>query len=368
MSDTPTNGIPYVPENTTDPAAGLNLALDVIDALLSTRVESMALSAPPGSPADGQMWVVKSPGTGAWAGHNNAFARYIATSSSWLFYEAGAQAWLCLNKADGGLYHWGGSAWAQATGLSDAPADGTTYGRNNGAWVPTSTDAVLTVNGISPDSDGNVDVGSGDVQTVNGVGPDSSGDVALAAADIPFDGASSSGLSATNVEDALNELGERPSGGGSTPKIVILRDVKAQNTNGGACTAATWNTRVLNTKVRDDIGTVTLTSNQFTLPAGTYKIRASAPSAQAANNMIRLYNVTDAAATCYGTSEWSNASLTTNSRSFIDDVFTIAASKTFRIDHYTLQNGGGATTCLGIPANAPSVSEIFTIVNLEKIA
>lgn len=192
MSNTPTNGIPYVPENTTDPAAGLNLSIDVIDALLTTRVESMALSAPPGSPADGQMWVVKAPGTGAWAGHNNAFARYRAASTSWQFYEAGAQAWLCLNKADGGLYHWGGSAWAQATGLSDAPTDGTTYGRNNGAWVA-------------------VAAGGGTVDAVNGVSPDSSGDVHLDALHIPFSGSSSSGLSSTNVDAALEELAERNS-------------------------------------------------------------------------------------------------------------------------------------------------------------
>lgn len=156
MSDTPTNGIPYVPENTTDPAAGLNLALDVIDALMSTRVESMALSAPPGSPADGEMWIVKATGTGAWAGHDNAFARYRAESTSWQFYEAGAQAWTCLNKADGGLYHWTGVAWAQSSGLSDAPTDGTTYGRNNGAWVQVDVGSVDTVNGASPDSSGDV--------------------------------------------------------------------------------------------------------------------------------------------------------------------------------------------------------------------
>lgn len=48
-------------------------------------------------------------------------------------------------------------------------------------------DAVATVNGISPDEDGNVDlgdIGGGDVQTVNGVQPDKAGNIELTAADV----------------------------------------------------------------------------------------------------------------------------------------------------------------------------------------
>lgn len=155
MSNTPSNGIPYVPQNTMDPAAGLNLALDVIDALLTPRVESMALSTPPVSPTNGQMWIVKAAGTGAWAGHDNALARYDAVAAAWDFYAAGVQAWQVINKADDAIYIFSSGAWAAGNGISDAPSDGTIYGRRNNAWEAVSSGGtgVSTVNGFSGDID-----------------------------------------------------------------------------------------------------------------------------------------------------------------------------------------------------------------------
>lgn len=104
MSDTPNTGIPYVPESTQDPAAGLNLALNVIDALMQTAVINMDQTAPPGSPADGDLHIVAAGATGAWAGQDNNLARYVADGAFWQFYVAGTQVRLVLNLDDGGLY------------------------------------------------------------------------------------------------------------------------------------------------------------------------------------------------------------------------------------------------------------------------
>lgn len=111
---TPNTGIPYVPEGTQDPAAGLNLALNVIDALLQTAVINMDLTAPPGSPVDGDLHIVASGATGAWAGEDNNLARYVSDGAFWQFYEAGVNVHLVLNKDGGGLYAWDGAAWAPA--------------------------------------------------------------------------------------------------------------------------------------------------------------------------------------------------------------------------------------------------------------
>jgi len=111
---TPNTGIPYVPENTQDPAAGLNLALNTIDALLQTAVIDMSLTAPPGSPSDGDLHIVASGATGAWAGQDNNLARYVAEGDFWQFYEAGTNVHIVLNRDDGGLYAWTGSTWAPA--------------------------------------------------------------------------------------------------------------------------------------------------------------------------------------------------------------------------------------------------------------
>jgi hypothetical protein len=188
MADSPSNNIPFVPENTIDPAAGLNLAINVIDALLNTRVENMTTNAPPGSPADGVMYVVGGSPTGAWAGHADAFARYVAEGTFWEFYEAGVEAWLVLNKSDGNLYKWdeGSTSWIAAAGIGDAPLDGLFYGRRLGTWeeVPGLTNPVLSV---------------------AGVGPDTSGDIVIVASDLPYDN-STSGLSATDVQAAIDEV------------------------------------------------------------------------------------------------------------------------------------------------------------------
>ena len=111
---TPNNGIPYVPEGTQDPAAGLNLALNVIDALLQTAVIDMGQTAPPGSPDDGDLHIVGTGATGAWAGQDNNLARYVAEGDFWQFYAAGTNVHIVLNLDDGGLYACTGSTWAPA--------------------------------------------------------------------------------------------------------------------------------------------------------------------------------------------------------------------------------------------------------------
>ncbi len=137
---TPNVGIPYVPEGTLDPAAGLNLALNIIDALLQTRVLSMSLTAPPGAPVDGALYIVAGTGgiaTGAWAGEELNLARFVDEGDLWQFYVAGSQAHLVLNIADGGFYKFipgSPGGWVLAAGLSDAPSDGNQYVRRNALW------------------------------------------------------------------------------------------------------------------------------------------------------------------------------------------------------------------------------------------
>lgn len=134
---TPNTGIPYVPEGTLDPAAGLNLALNIIDALLQTRVLSMALTAPPISPTDGDLYIPASPATGDWTGLEDYLVRYVAEGDFWQDYAPGEQAHLVLNIGDGGFYKYipgSPGSWVLAAGLSDAPSNGLRYVRRNGSW------------------------------------------------------------------------------------------------------------------------------------------------------------------------------------------------------------------------------------------
>lgn len=105
---TPNNGIPWVPENTLDPAAGLNLALKVIDALLQAVVQGFD-SVPPLSPNDGDAYIVVS-GSGDWAGQDNQLAVWDAQGEYWHFYSAK----LVLNANDGAVYYKSASGWTPA--------------------------------------------------------------------------------------------------------------------------------------------------------------------------------------------------------------------------------------------------------------
>lgn len=97
--------IPYVPEGTLDPAAGLNLSLRVLRALTQTCVIDMGLTAPPGSPGDGDKYIVASGATGAWSGMENYLAEYVAEGDHWDFFAPGTLAKFVVNLSDGWGYY-----------------------------------------------------------------------------------------------------------------------------------------------------------------------------------------------------------------------------------------------------------------------
>lgn len=239
MSNSAQNKIPFVPQDTLDPAAGLNDAIRVVDALLNTRVENMTQNSPTSADAvDGLCFVVGAAPVGPWAGHAHAIAVYVATGAFWQFYEAGQEAWLVLNKADGNLYKWNPTtpAWEIAAGIGEAPLDGNYYGRKDGTWaaMPDVTRMVTSVNGVGPDSSGNVAIDAGAVNTVNGVGPDSNKDILLDAAHVPFKPTTASGLTAMDVEAAIDELAAR-GGTNGTPLDICLAYASANfSTPGGS--------------------------------------------------------------------------------------------------------------------------------------
>lgn len=102
------NAIPFVPENTTDPAAGLNLSLNQIDALLQVRVQTVGANTPPAG-VEGQRHVVGTAPTGVWAGQANKLARYL--DGAWSFYDARYAV-----AADGSFYIRAVGTWAVVSG------------------------------------------------------------------------------------------------------------------------------------------------------------------------------------------------------------------------------------------------------------
>jgi hypothetical protein len=164
----------------------------------------------------------------------------------------------------------------------------------------------------------------------------------------------------------FQRTGDKGDAGSVTP-VLWVRDEKASGQAGGNAAAGAYVTRTLNTVKKNSIPSgASLASNQITLPAGTYRIGASAPACQVGAHQMYLYNVTAGATQIVGTSESGNSSVNVGTRSFIvNSEFTIAAANVFEIRHFT--NTNTALTGLGPAANSGQ-GEVFTEVFIEKVS
>ena len=115
--------------------------------------------------------------------------------------------------------------------------------------------------------------------------------------------------------------------GGLFSSYAIIADQKAQSTNGGTYTNGDWRTHDLQTEIADPDGIVSISSNQFTLAAGTYFIKWLMVLGQVIYCKTRLYNITDSAESQIGMTGDGRAG--TNLTGFAR--VTIAGSKAFEI-------------------------------------
>jgi hypothetical protein len=122
-------------------------------------------------------------------------------------------------------------------------------------------------------------------------------------------------------------------GGGLFASYAIIADQKAANTHSGTFTQDAWQTRDLQTEIADPDTIVSISTNQFTLAAGSYLIRWSAPAYQVGAHQTKLYDETGAADIEFGTSEVSSGS-DTASRSFGSARVTPSGSNAYTIQHY----------------------------------
>jgi len=151
-----------------------------------------------------------------------------------------------------------------------------------------------------------------------------------------------------------------------TGGYAILRDVKPNGTNAGGSAGNGWQTRTLN-NLDTNIPGVSRSGNDFTLPAGRYKVVASAPAFRVDEHQIGLWNVTAGAFSLTGTSGFANRDNSrSNNHSFIDGRLNLTESTTFRLRHYTRRGQG--SNGLGRPGNTPSpqLQEVYSIISIDK--
>jgi len=142
----------------------------------------------------------------------------------------------------------------------------------------------------------------------------------------------------------------KSSAGAYESQLLHVRQEVNAGTDSQTLSNAGANTRVLDTVKTNEITGASLSSNEITLPAGTYFILASAPAYLTSNHQCRLYNTTDSTDVLEGTTEhaWNNGYTVTHS--FLRGRFTISGTKGFTLRHYvgqTKNDSGGGTSFAG---------------------
>ena len=146
-------------------------------------------------------------------------------------------------------------------------------------------------------------------------------------------------------------------------QLLHIRDEKSNGTAGGSSSAGSWQTRTLNTVKTNEITSASLSSNQVSLPSGTYYIMAKGLHFDGDRHKIKLRNITDSSDEIIGSSEYAEDSSNGTTSSYLNGRFTIGGTKVFEIQH-RCEVGGGS---FGVQSSF-GVIEVYADVQIWKVA
>ena len=158
----------------------------------------------------------------------------------------------------------------------------------------------------------------------------------------------------------------RTGGFGKFASYAIIADQKSAGSDAGTFTSGGWRTRDLNTELADPDGIVSISSNQFTLQAGSYLLNAKAMGFRVERHMIKLYQTSGTPADiATGTSEYCPPTYIGSNSSFLSCRFTISTATTYELQHrcQTTKSDNGFGE--GFDAG---VNETFALVEIFKEA
>src|SRR5688500_13261105 len=112
MPETPSLALPLLAAEQAQKHVTHNEALAVLDAVVQLSVKDRNFPAPPGSPAEGDRYIVAAGASGAWAGHEGEIA--CRTGGAWAFH-APREGWRAWADDENALLVFDGVAWADFT-------------------------------------------------------------------------------------------------------------------------------------------------------------------------------------------------------------------------------------------------------------
>ena len=161
--------------------------------------------------------------------------------------------------------------------------------------------------------------------------------------------------------------------GGKFASYAIISDTKASNVNGGTFSSGAWRTRDLNTEIADADGIVSISSNQFTLQAGSYLIKFQSTGYHVHRHITKLRDITNSANKGYGIMVYSNTSNATSNISHGMARVTISGATVYEIQHACQttksSNGMGLNTYIDTSGSYTDNTEpnsVYTIVEIYK--
>ena len=153
-------------------------------------------------------------------------------------------------------------------------------------------------------------------------------------------------------------------GGAASIETATFNDTKSSGTNGGTFTNGAWRTRDLNTTQFNGITSASLSSNQISLPAGTYYVVATAPAFYTNEHQLRVQNITDSTTAILGSTTGTGQQIVNQVQATLSGSFTIAGTKTFELQHRAADtksdNGFGAAISWG--------DNVYAIISIAKVA
>ena len=154
-----------------------------------------------------------------------------------------------------------------------------------------------------------------------------------------------------------------PVGGTSPIAYAHIADVKSSGTSGGDFNSGDWRTRDLNTEISDANGIVSISSNQFTLIAGTYVINFRAAGYKTGSHQTRLYDVTGSAILALGSTEYVSTADNTQSNSIGSFIHSPSSNNTYEIQHRCATT----SSTFGFGVNSNFADNHYTTVIIYKL-